>query len=40
VLVDRLSPGTAYIARVRVRTVAGWSSFSDISRVFRTEAAP
>jgi hypothetical protein len=40
VLVDRLSPGTAYVARVRVRTVAGWSSFSGISKVFRTTGAP
>lgn len=40
VLVDRLSPGTPYVARVRVRTVAGWSTWSQIGDIFSTLSAP
>eukprot|EP01041_Mallomonas_annulata_P007584 gene7584-15544_t len=40
VLVDKLSPWTVYVTRVRVRTVAGWSVWSDASEAFRTLSPP
>lgn len=40
VLVDRLSSGTVYVAKVRARTVAGWSAWSEISDCFCTLSAP
>jgi hypothetical protein len=36
VMVDKLVPGAVYVVRVRVRTIAGWSAWSDISRPQRT----
>ena len=40
VLADRLSSGTVYVAKVRARTVAGWSAWSEISDCFSTLSAP
>ena len=40
VLIDKLSPSTSYIARVRIRTVAGWTVWSDTSKIFRTLSPP
>lgn len=40
VIVDKLSPMTTYITRVRVRTVAGWSVWSENSDSFRTLSPP
>ena len=36
VMVDKLSNATVYTARVRVRTIAGWSAWSEISDPIRT----
>ena len=36
VIVDRLASATVYVLRVRVRTVAGWSTWSAVSKVFTT----
>lgn len=36
VMIDLLSASTVYVVRVRVRTVAGWSVWSNISSEFRT----
>ena len=38
VLVDKLSTATLYACRVRVRTIAGWSAWSEISDIIRTTA--
>lgn len=35
-LIDKLSTSTPYVARVKVRTVAGWSTYSAVSKVFTT----
>jgi len=40
VLVEGLSPMTSYVARVRVRTVAGWTTWSNCSDIFRTLSPP
>eukprot|EP00607_Mallomonas_marina_P004884 CAMPEP_0182437990 /NCGR_PEP_ID=MMETSP1167-20130531/85432_1 /TAXON_ID=2988 /ORGANISM="Mallomonas Sp, Strain CCMP3275" /LENGTH=642 /DNA_ID=CAMNT_0024631127 /DNA_START=111 /DNA_END=2039 /DNA_ORIENTATION=- len=40
VLVDDLCPWTDYVTRVRVRTVAGWSVWSKMSKTFRTLSPP
>ena len=40
VLVLQLSPGSVYLARVRVRSVAGWSEWSAPTHPFRTSPAP
>jgi len=40
VLVDTLRPMTTYVLKVRVLTVAGWTTWSDISKPFRTLALP
>ena len=37
VMVDKLLPGAVYVVRVRVRTIAGWSAWSDISKPQRTK---
>ena len=39
-LVTQLSPGSVWAARVKVRTVAGWSCWSSPSEPFRTASAP
>jgi hypothetical protein len=36
VMVDRLNPGSMYVVRVRVRTIAGWSAWSEISEIIST----
>ena len=36
VMVDKLCPGAMYVARVRVRTIAGWSAYSEVSDIIRT----
>ena len=36
VMVDKLSSATTYVCRVRVRTVAGWSTWSKVSNSFTT----
>jgi hypothetical protein len=36
VLMDRLSASTSYLVRVRARTVAGWSRWSEVSQEFKT----
>ena len=36
VMIDGLSSGTVYVIRVRVRTVAGWSTWSQTSNEFKT----
>ena len=36
VMINNLSPGTDFCARVRVRTVLGWSTWSEVSETFRT----
>ena len=38
VLVDKLSSSTVYSCRVRVRTIAGWSAWSEFSNPIRTTA--
>jgi len=40
VMVNNLSPATDHCVRVRVRTVLGWSTWSEVSATFRTLAAP
>ena len=40
VLVDSLKPMTTYVLKVRVLTVAGWTTWSAISKPFRTLALP
>lgn len=40
VVVDNLIPMTTYLLKVRVKTVAGWTSWSDISEPFRTLGLP
>jgi hypothetical protein len=40
VLVDTLRPMTTYVLKVRVLTVAGWTTWSEISKPFRTLALP
>ena len=40
VLIDSLSPMTTYVLKVRVLTVAGWTTWSEISKPFRTLALP
>jgi hypothetical protein len=39
VFVDKLVPATAYVARVRIYTVTGWTSWSQLSAPFRTLGA-
>lgn len=36
VMVDKLYPGAMYVTRVRVRTIAGWSAYSEVSDIIRT----
>jgi len=36
VMIDKLSSATTYVCRVRVRTVAGWSTWSKVSHSFTT----
>jgi hypothetical protein len=36
VMIDKLFPGAQYVFRVRVRTIAGWSAWSEISDIIRT----
>ena len=36
VMIDKLSSATTYVCRVRVRTVAGWSTWSKVSNSFTT----
>lgn len=40
VFVDKLSPMSVYVARVKVRTVTGWSAWSGIGKPFRTLSPP
>lgn len=40
VLIDSLKPMTTYVLKVRVLTVAGWTTWSNISKPFRTLALP
>lgn len=40
VLVDTLRPMTTYVLKVRVLTVAGWTTWSEISKPFRTLGLP
>ena len=40
VLLQQLSPGSVYVARVKVQSIAGWSVYSDASDPFRTPSAP
>ena len=40
VVVDNLSPMTNYILKVRVKTVAGWTAWSNVSRSFATMSLP
>lgn len=39
VLVDTLSPGAGYMFRVKVLTVAGWSTWSEVSDEIRTTSS-
>ena len=39
-LVDKLIPNTTYLFRIKVRTVTGWSPWSDISNEMRTLSIP
>lgn len=36
ILIDNLIPSTAYVMRVRIRTIAGWSPWSSPSEAYRT----
>jgi hypothetical protein len=40
VLLQQLAPGSLYVARVKVRSIAGWSGWSEASEPFRTPSAP
>lgn len=40
VIVDMLTPSTTYVAKVRIRTVAGWSTWTPVSEYFRTLGPP
>lgn len=40
VFIDKLSPMSMYVARVKVRTVTGWSAWSGIGKPFRTLSPP
>ena len=40
VFLQQLSPGSVYVARVKVQSIAGWSVYSDASDPFRTPSAP
>lgn len=40
VFVDKLSPMSIYVARVKIRTVTGWSAWSGIGEPFRTLSPP
>jgi hypothetical protein len=40
VFVDKLSPMSIYVARVKVRTVTGWSAWSGIGKPFKTLSPP
>jgi hypothetical protein len=40
VIIDNLLPMTSYVLRVKSRTVAGWTSWSELSYPFRTLALP
>jgi hypothetical protein len=36
IMVDKLASGAIYVCRVRVRTIAGWSAWSEMSDAVRT----
>ena len=40
VFVDKLSPMSVYVSRVKVRTATGWSAWSGIGKPFRTLSPP
>lgn len=40
VIIDNLLPMTCYTLRIKIRTVAGWTSWSELSYPFRTLALP
>lgn len=40
VIIDNLLPMTYYTVRIKMRTVAGWTSWSELSSPFRTLALP
>jgi hypothetical protein len=40
VIIDNLLPMTCYTLRIKIKTVAGWTSWSELSYPFRTLALP